>query len=302
MNEFIEQLKYKEVGSIIENVPAANYTTYKVGGIIRVLVKPKSIKELIIVLKLCQIYKIKKLILGNGSNLLFSDNLYNGIVIKLDYLDSLTVTGTKLVVGSGYPLMKLSLFASKKSLTGLEFAAGIPGTVGGAVYMNAGAYKSDMGYIVKSVKVLTPEYKVINMVNRELDFHYRTSYFKTHKDYIILDATLRLKKGNRVLIEEVMKERKLRRLESQPLEYPSAGSVFRNPDNLYAGKMIEDLGLKGLTKGGAQISNKHANFIINLGGAKATDIKDLIDLVKQAVLDNYNITLKVEQELINWEK
>ncbi|MEG1495396.1 MAG: UDP-N-acetylmuramate dehydrogenase [Bacilli bacterium] len=302
MNEFIEQLKYKEVGSIIENVPAANYTTYKVGGIIRVLVKPKSVKELIIVLKLCQIYKIKKLILGNGSNLLFSDNLYNGIVIKLDYLDSLTVTGTKLVVGSGYPLMKLSLFASKKSLTGLEFAAGIPGTVGGAVYMNAGAYKSDMGYIVKSVKVLTPEYKVINMVNRELDFHYRTSYFKTHKDYIILDATLRLKKGNRVLIEEVMKERKLRRLESQPLEYPSAGSVFRNPDNLYAGKMIEDLGLKGLTKGGAQISNKHANFIINLGGAKATDIKDLIDLVKQAVLDNYNITLKVEQELINWEK
>ena len=211
------------------------------------------------------------------------------------------VNETTLKVGAGYNLIKLALLATKKSLSGLEFACGIPGTVGGAVYMNAGAYKSDMGYIVKRVKVLTPNYTVINMTNAELDFHYRTSFFQKHPDYICLEATLGLKKGNREEMIEINKDRKERREASQPLEYPSAGSVFRNPEGNFAGKLIEDLGLKGLTRGGAQISTKHANFVINIGNATANDIKDLITFAHDAVLDNYGIDLKVEQEFVNWD-
>ena len=206
--------------------------------------------------------------------------------------------------------MKLSALATRKSLSGLEFASGIPGTVGGAIYMNAGAYKSDMGFIVQNVKVITPELKIITMANKEMKFHYRDSYLQHHKGYICLEAVLKLKPGKRNEISEINNERKKRRLESQPLEYPSAGSTFKRGtdfitakliDGMFAGKMIEDIGLKGLTKGGAQISNKHANFIINIGGATAEDIKDLIEFVQTAVYDNYGVKLKVEQEFVNWE-
>ena len=197
--------------------------------------------------------------------------------------------------------MKVALMSVKRGLSGLEFATGIPGSIGGAIYMNAGAYKSDMGYVVTKIKVLTPKYRVITMVNKELDFHYRTSFLKKHLDYICLEATIKLKKGNKEEIEDLVKERKQRRLETQPLEYPSAGSVFRNPEGMYAGKLIEDLGYKGLTKGGAQISLKHANFIINNNNATAQDIKDLIDFIKEEVKEKYNIDLKVEQEFKNWE-
>ena len=197
--------------------------------------------------------------------------------------------------------MKLASLAARKSLAGLEFASGIPGTIGGAVYMNAGAYKSDMGYIVQKVRVLTPDYKVIVMANRELQFKYRSSFFQKHKDYICLEATLKLAHGDKDKIMEVNKERKERRLESQPLEYPSAGSVFRNPEGMFAGKLIEDLGFKGLTKGGAQISKKHANFIINIGNATAEDVNELIDFISDAVEDKYGVKLKVEQEFVNWE-
>ena len=167
--------------------------------------------------------------------------------------------------------------------------------------MNAGAYNSDMGYVVSRVKVLTPKMTVITMVNRELDFHYRTSFFKTHKSYIVLEATFNLQKGNKELLEEIVNDRRERRLQSQPLEYPSAGSVFRNPPNNFSGKLIEDLGYKGLVKGGAKVSDKHANFIINYDNATASDIKELIEFIKSEVKEKYDIDLKVEQEFINWE-
>ena len=160
---------------------------------------------------------------------------------------------------------------------------------------------SNLIIIPSNVKVLTPELKIITMANKEMKFHYRDSFLQHHKGYICLEAVLKLKPGKRNEISEINNERKKRRLESQPLEYPSAGSVFRNPDGMFAGKMIEDIGLKGLTKGGAQISNKHANFIINIGGATAEDIKDLIEFVQTAVYDNYGVKLKVEQEFVNWE-
>ena len=197
--------------------------------------------------------------------------------------------------------MKVAREAMKRGLSGLEFASGIPGSIGGAIYMNAGAYKSDMGYITTNVTVLTNDLKIITLTNAEMDFHYRSSYLQKHKDYICLEVVLKLSKGDKKEIEAITKERRDRRVESQPLEYPSAGSVFRNPEGMYAGKLIEDLGLKGLTKGGAEVSLKHANFIVNKGGATAKDIHDLILFVHDLVLEKYNVDLKIEQEFVNWE-
>lgn len=301
MKEHIQEIKKMDIGKIIEDVPLSLHTTYRVGGKAKCFIYPQDTKKLIKLLKYIKKNNIKYKLLGNGSNTLFSDREYDGIIIKLDKFDHIDVKGFTIVVGAGYNLMKLASLAARKSLAGLEFASGIPGTVGGAVYMNAGAYKSDMGYIVKRVKVLTPDFKVINMTNRELDFHYRSSFFQKNKEYVCLEATLGLKKGKKEEIQKVNRERKQRRLESQPLEYPSAGSVFRNPEGLFAGKLIEDLGFKGLMKGGAQISSKHANFIINKKNAKASDIKELIEFTKDAVEDKYKIELKVEQEFVNWE-
>ena len=197
--------------------------------------------------------------------------------------------------------MKVAREAMKRGLSGLEFASGIPGSIGGAIYMNAGAYKSDMGYITTNVTVLTNDLKIITLTNAEMDFHYRSSYLQKHKDYICLEVVLKLSKGDKKEIEAITKERRDRRVESQPLEYPSAGSVFRNPEGMYAGKLIEDLGLKGLTKGGAEVSLKHANFIVNKGDATAKDIHDLILFVHDLVLEKYNVDLKIEQEFVNWE-
>ncbi len=302
MNEHIKKIKAMNVGKVLEKVPLKNHTTYKVGGIASCFVYPDNTKNLIKLLKYLKTNNIQYKVLGNGSNTLFSDKEYIGVIIKLDNFNNIEIKDTVIRVEAGYSLMKLSLLAAKKSLAGLEFASGIPGTVGGAIYMNAGAYKSDMGYIVKKVKVLTPDYRVITMANRELNFHYRSSFFQTHRDYICLEATIGLVHGNKEEINKVNSERKKRRIESQPLEYPSAGSVFRNPkEDVFAGKLIEDIGLKGLIKGGAQISQKHANFIINIGNAKASDIKELIEFTKEAVKDRYDIDLKIEQEFVNWE-
>lgn len=302
MNNWLNELKKKNIGKILENISLKEYTTYKIGGVAKALIIPKNEEELVSLLKYIKSNNIKYIILGNGSNVIFSDNTFDGIIIKLDSLDKIELNNTTLTVGAGVSLMKVANRMCRQGLTGLEFATGIPGTIGGAIYMNAGAYKSDMGYIVKKVKVLTPDFRIITMVNREMNFHYRTSFLKENKGYICLEVTMKLNKGNKSIIEEVIKERKLRRMESQPLEYPSAGSVFRNPENNFAGKLIEDLGLKGLIKGGAQISEKHANFIINREHAKAKDIYDLISFIKEAVKDRYDIELKEEQEFINWEK
>ena len=301
MNELIEELKEMNIGKVLTEVPIKNYTTYKVGGTARAMVFPKNISCLVKLIEKLKSEKCKFMVLGNGSNVLFSDNVYEGIIIKLDEFNKIEVKNNRIVAGAGAMIIKVSREAIKHSLAGLEFASGIPGTVGGCIYMNAGAYNSDMGYVVSRVKVLTPKMTVITMVNRELDFHYRTSFFKTHKDYIVLEATFNLTKGDKELLESVVADRRERRMQSQPLEYPSAGSVFRNPPNNFSGKLIEDLGYKGLEKGGAKVSDKHANFIINYNNAKASDIKELIDFIQNEVKEKYDIDLKVEQEFINWE-
>ena len=299
MKEIIDLIKSKNIGKIEENVSLKKYTTYCSGGIARAIVFPKNIDALVMLLNILKNSPIKYKILGNGSNLLFSDSLYDGILIKLSEFDNIKFIGkNKVRVGAGYPLIKLSLQTAKKGLTGLEFASGIPGSVGGAVYMNAGAFCSK---IVESVKVLTPDLNIINLVNKEMNFHYRSSFLQSHPGYICLEVTIELKIGKREVIEELIRERRKRRIESQPLEYPSAGSVFRNPPDNFAGKLIEDVGLKGLKKGGAMISSKHANFIVNYKNAKSSDIKYLIDLAHDKVLEEYGINMKIEQEFVNWE-
>lgn len=301
MKELRKELKLEDYGKVLKNVSFKDYTTYRAGGKAKWMVFPKNVDALVELIRNLKALEIPYMILGKGSNVLFSDKNYKGVIIKLDQLDSVTWRGNKVTAGAGVSLIKLAMMACKKGLSGLEFATGIPGTVGGAIYMNAGAYKSDMGYLVTSVKVLTPSLRIITMVNRELQFHYRTSFLKTHPGYICLEATMKLKPGKREEIEDLVRERKERRLATQPLEYPSAGSVFRNPEGLFAGKLIEDLGYKGLAKGGAMVSDKHANFIINKKNAKAQDIKDLIDFLQEEVKKNYGIELKVEQEFKNWE-
>ena len=277
MKEKINKIKEMGIGRVEENVSLKEYSTYKAGGIARMVIYPRNTTKLIKLLKYLKSSEIPFKVIGYGSNILFSDKTYEGVLIKL------------------------SLMACKKGLTGLEFATGIPGSVGGSVFMNAGAYKSDMGYVVETVKVLTPKYEVINLENKEMDFHYRSSFLQKHRDYICLEVVFKLQKGKKEAIEEVVSERRERRLASQPLEYPSCGSVFRNPPDNFAGKLIEDCGLKGFKKGGAMVSNKHANFIVNYKNAKSSDIKYLIDLCHDTVLKENGIDMKIEQEFVNWE-
>lgn len=281
-----------------ENILLKNYTTYKVGGLANALVVPKTVEELIAVLKYVREKKIKYKLLGNGSNVIFNDAKYNGVIIKLEEFQKLEIFGRELRVGAGYPLMRLAMKVSLAGLTGMEFATGIPGTIGGAVFMNAGAYLSDMGYIVKSITVLTPDYEVKEISNQDLHFHYRTSFLKEHPDYICLEAHIVLNYGKKETIMEVINDRKRRRLETQPLEFPSAGSVFRNPEGDSAGRLIESVGLKGTMIGGAQVSKKHANFIINTGNATGEEMKELILYVQRVVKEKTGVMLTIEQEFV----
>lgn len=294
MNKQIEDLN---IGEVQTNVDLKTLTTYKLDGKALCVVSPDDVNGLIKLLKYLRENNIKHKIIGNGSNLIFSKN-YEGVLIKLDSFQNLEIVGNRITVGAGYSLMKLALRVSRMGLSGLEFAAGIPGSIGGAVFMNAGAYKSDMGYIVSSVKVLNPDLEIEVLDNREMDFHYRTSFLQKHPDYICLEATIFLQKGNTNEIMEVINDRKQRRIETQPLEYPSAGSVFRNPEGDYAGRLIESIGYKGKKVGDAMVSLKHANFIINTGHASGEDIKTLIEEIKNKVKQEYDIELKVEQEFV----
>lgn len=283
------------------NESLKDHTTYKVGGTCKYFITPKDVKELIDLVKYLREKNIKYMILGNGSNTIFSSKEYDGVIINLTNLNSMKIDGNRIEVEAGYQLIKLSMDALNNELSGLEFAAGIPGNVGGAVFMNAGAYKSDMSNLIKTVTFLDENLELQTLANEELEFSYRKSIFQK-RNCIILSTVLELTPGNKDEIKELMDKRKERRIESQPLDYPSAGSVFRNPsEDIFAGKLIEDLGLKGYKIGGAMISEKHANFIINVGDATGEDIKSLIDFVKTKVKEKYDIDLHVEQRFINFE-
>lgn len=301
MKQIISYIKKNKIGTFKQNVSLKNYTTYKVGGICKLMVYPKDTNKLISLIKMLKEKNINYKIIGYGSNLIFSDKEYNGVIIKLDEFNNIKISDTILTVGAGFSLVKLSYIAQKEGLTGLEFASGIPGSIGGACFMNAGAYKSDMGYIVSEVKVLTPDLKIKTLYNKDLHYKYRTSFLKDNPSYICLEAKIVLKHGDKKEIKELMETRRQKRLMTQPLEYPSAGSVFRNPENDFAGKLIEDCNLKGKTIGGAKVSEKHANFIINEKNATAQDVHDLILFVHDTVQEKTKVDLKIEQEFVNWE-
>lgn len=293
----IDKIEKLNIGDVLKKVSLKDYTTYKAGGFADIVI-PDDIDGLITLIKFLKQEKVKYKILGNGSNLIFSDGIYDGVLIKLDNFNKLEFNDNYVTVGAGYSLIKLALRTARMGLSGLEFASGIPGSVGGSIFMNAGAYKMDMGYITTTIKVLDPNLEVKILTNQDLDFHYRYSFLQKAQNYICLEATLLLRKGDVNSILEVINDRKKRRLETQPLEYPSAGSVFRNPNNDYAGRLIEAIGYKGYRIGDAMVSLKHANFIVNMGNATGSDIKKLILEIKSKVKEKYNIDLKVEQEFV----
>lgn len=300
MNNFILELEKLNLEKIEKDISLSTLTTYKTGGIAKLVVYPNNINNLKQMLKLIHKYNIKYFILGKGSNTLFSDKEFNGVIIKLDKLNNFKIKQTEIYVESGMILNKLVQASVKNELTGLEFAIGIPGTIGGAIYMNAGAYGNNMSNIVKSVIVLNEKFQIKEIPLEKLKFDYRYSIFQDNKNLICVAANIKLEHGNHDEIASKIKENLLKRKNSQPLEYPSAGSVFRNPEGNYAGKIIEELGLKGKNIGGAEISTKHANFIINKNNASSSDILKLIKLVQKEVKDKYKIDLKLEQQLVNW--
>lgn len=300
MNNFILELEKLNLGKIEKDISLSTLTTYKTGGIAKLVVYPNNINNLKQLLKLIHKHNIKYFILGKGSNTLFSDKEFNGVIIKLDKLNNFEIKETGIYAESGMILSKLVQASVKNELTGLEFAIGIPGTIGGAIYMNAGAYGSKMSNIVKSVIVLNEKLQIEEIPSEKLKFDYRYSIFQANKNLICVAANIKLEHGNHDEIASKIKENLLKRKNSQPLEYPSAGSVFRNPEGNYAGKIIEELGLKGKNIGGAEISTKHANFIINKNNASSFDILNLIKLVQKEAKDKYKIDLKLEQQLVNW--
>lgn len=300
MNEFIEKTKQNDIGKIEENISLKTLTTYKAGGTAKLVVYPNNLDKLILLIKLIKEYNINYIILGKGSNTLFSDKEYIGVIIKLDNLNKIEFNQNKVYVESGVPLSKLVIESAKRNLTGLEFAIGIPGNVGGAIYMNAGAYGSNMSSIVKNITVLNENLEIEEIPIQNINFSYRYSILQDNKNLICIGTTIELEYGKKEEIDNKIKENLTKRKNTQPLEYPSAGSVFRNPEGNYAGKLIEELKLKGLSIGGAEISTKHANFIINKNNATSDDILKLIKLVQSKVKQKYNIELKLEQQLINW--
>ena len=244
-------------------------------------------------------YKIDYILLGNGSNVLICENHFDGVVIVTSHMNNIDIKDDCIYADCGIPLNKIANFAKENSLSGLEFAYGIPGTLGGAVYMNAGAYGGQMSDVVYSSEYINAETLEIGTFNAEQhEFSYRQSVYGKNKDLIVLSAVLKLKRGDIIEIEAAMNKNITARKEKQPLEYPSAGSVFKRGDGYFAAKVIEDCGLKGCSVGGAQVSEKHAGFIINKGGAKFSDVINLIEHIKSAVYEKTGI--KLECEIKTW--
>lgn len=280
-----------------KNEPMSKHTSFKIGGEAEAYIKVNNLSCLSTLLKECKSSDVDFLLLGNGSNLLVSDSGIKGAVLRLDgdFRNITLIDDTTVYCGAGASLAYLCKFALKCGLTGLEFAWGIPGTVGGAVFMNAGAYGSEMKDIVYSVAHITPDGVIGRTEKDDLQFGYRTSVYRQN-GYIITGVTLKLKKGVSDDIQAKMDNYLARRSSKQPLEYPSAGSVFKRPKDNYAGALIEQCGLKGKTLGGAQVSDKHAGFIINKSNASADDVKGLISEVQDTVLEKTGY--KLEREII----
>ena len=299
MKKIIEQLNDLQVGIIKENELLASYTTMKVGGPADLFIEPNSIKNLEKVIHILKESQIPYLVIGRGSNLLISDAGVEGAVIRLgNGLNELEIEGNTVTVEAGYSLVALSTLVSRQGLSGLEFASGIPGSVGGSVYMNAGAHGSEMKKVVKKVLILLEDGTIRWFTNEEMKFSYRTSVLQKEIKGIILKVVFKLTEGNKEEIISQMQNNKDYRKTTQPYNMPCSGSVFRNPLPNYAGKLIEEANLKGYSIGGAQVSLMHANFIVNANNATTSDIMDLINYIKKTIYDLNGIELHTEVEIL----
>ncbi|KEK25838.1 UDP-N-acetylmuramate dehydrogenase [Bacillus gaemokensis] len=299
MKQLANELMEAKVGKVLENELLARYTTMKIGGPADILIVPSSVAGVEKTLELVKKHEMKWTVIGRGSNLLVSDKGIEGVVIRLgEGLDHLEVEGTTVRVGGGYPLIKLSTLISRQGLSGLEFASGIPGSVGGAVYMNAGAHKSDVSEILTRACIMFEDGTVKWLIKEEMDFSYRTSVLQTKYSGIVLEVELQLKTGNREEIVRRMQKNKDYRRETQPWNHPCAGSIFRNPLPNFAGDLVEKAGLRGHQIGGAKISEMHGNFIVNTGSASAKDVLDLIAFVKETIKEKFDVDMHTEVEII----
>lgn len=282
-----------------EEANLKRYNTYRLETICKYLVFPNTKEELRDLVKYLNTKEEKYIVLGNGSNIIFKEDYYDGVIIILNKLNKKTIDDDIIEVDAGYSLQKLALEVCSLGLSGLEFACGIPGQIGASIAMNAGAYNNSLSEIVETVEVINPDYEFVTMRKEDLEFEYRDSLFKREKNYIIVSAKLKVERGDKEEILEKISKRRVKRIETQPLDMPSAGSVFRNPPNMHAGALIEQSKLKGYNINGAEVSKKHANFIINTGGAKGKDIVKLIEKVKTEVKKEFNVDLILEQIIID---
>ena len=295
-NEWIRKLG--EQVEILVAEPMKNHTTFRIGGPADALALPKTPEEVAEVVRFCNEHAQPYYVLGNGSNLLVSDEGYRGLVLQLyRNFNDIQVNGETITVQSGAMLAAVARTAYQTGLTGLEFASGIPGTIGGAVVMNAGAYGGEMKNVLKEVTVLTKEGEVLVSPAKALELGYRTSVIPKN-GWIVLGAVLQLKKGDQEQILARMEELKEQRITKQPLDLPSAGSTFKRPEGYFAGKLIMDAGLRGFTVGGAQVSEKHCGFVVNRGNATAADVWELICEVKRRVKEMTGVELEPEVKLL----
>ena len=284
--------------NVYRNEPMRKHTTFRIGGPADFYLCPHSAKEIQKTVAICREEELPYFILGNGSNLLVSDQGYRGVVIQLwKNVSDILVEGCRIRAKAGASLAKIAGEALDEGLTGMEFAAGIPGTLGGAVVMNAGAYGGEMKDILQEALVMDEQGEIFTLKKEELHLGYRTSIIK-EKGYIVLAAALELKPGDRKEIKEKMDELKQRRVEKQPLDMPSAGSTFKRPEGYFAGKLIMDAGLRGFSVGGAQISEKHCGFVVNTGKATANDVLTLIREVQKRVRDKFGVELETEVKFL----
>lgn len=279
------------------NEPLRKYTTFKIGGLADVLIDPENEQDVVNCVKFCKDNSIPLHILGNGSKVLIKDSGLRGVVLHFGKAYSTyKIDGNEVFATAGVALPLLSVMAKNAGLSGLEFACGIPASIGGAIYMNAGAYGSEMANVVTETTYIDENLNICSVKGDEHEFGYRQSIFRKHPEYIILSCKLKLEKADKDSIEAKMNENRESRIQKQPLEYPSAGSAFKRPEGYFAGKLVQDAGLKGYSVGDAEVSVKHSGFVVNKGNATAKDVCDLLEHVKKVVFEQFGVQL--EEEII----
>jgi UDP-N-acetylenolpyruvoylglucosamine reductase len=299
MDELLNELN--KIALTTSDQSLAKMTTLQIGGKAKYVTYPETDVALDLIIRLLKEKNVPMKVIGKGSDLLCSDDDFDGVIIKLDrFFNDVIFNGTEITVQAGASIIAVSIDAAKHGLSGLEFATGIPGTVGGTIFMNAGAYKSCMADIVREVFVYR-DGKMEWIPAKECEFSYRTSIFQSHPDWIILAARLQMIEKDAEEITSLMENRRERRMASQPLDKPSCGSVFRNPEGMNAWELIDGIGYRGHRKGGAEVSSKHCNFIVNVDHASADEYMALVKEIQEKVKEKYGVELKTEMEKFNWK-